>query len=146
MNANLRRFLVAGTAALAVVAVLAVTTQAAPPQPAYRVYGAMPYGGFGGFPRTQFIPNSQMFVNPAFRVGPNFTPINQAAYNISTMGRAYYNVPPWLYGYNPYPSPIITTPYYPPYPYYPVYNPYLLYGGGNNFGLSTFSPYASLYP
>ncbi len=50
----------------------------------------MPYGGYRGFPRAQYVPNSQMYANPAYRIGPNFTPINQAACNTSTMGRAGY--------------------------------------------------------
>src|SRR5579885_733552 len=99
------------------------------------------------------VPNSQLFVNPAFRIGPNFTPINQAAFNVALMGQAYQNVPPWLFGYNPYPSPIYTpyTPYYTCYGYcgYGGYNYLYGYGGyGGYGGASSYysSPYYGYYP
>lgn len=78
------------------------------------------------------LPNSQSIVNPYFRVSPNLS-LNQAAHNVRMMGRAYGQVPPWLYGYNPYPSPIV-TPYYQPTPY-----PYLdpLYAGGGGMATLT---------
>jgi hypothetical protein len=87
--------------------------------------------------QLRVMPNSQSIVNPYFRIAPNL-PLNQAAYNISVMGRAYQNVPPWLYGYNPYPSPIYSP--YPPYPY-PYTPPY-----GGFYGGSSLSATLSTYP
>jgi hypothetical protein len=77
-------------------------------------------------------------VNPYYRVRPGLT-VSQAAFNISTLGQAYANVPPYALGYNPYPRPIISP--YVPYPYpgplytnsyspYSSYNPYLSPSGG----------------
>src|SRR5262245_40868065 len=40
---------------------------------------------------------------------PGGTTIRQAAYNIGMLGNAASQVPPWLYGYNPYPSPIVNS-------------------------------------
>ena len=81
-------------------------------------------------------------VNPRWYVAPGLT-LNQYAYNMSVLGRAYSNVPPYMLGYNPYPSvinygPVYRTPtYYTPYYYpysiytpYSLYNPYALYGTG----------------
>lgn len=96
----------------------------------------------------------QPFINPNFQVAPGLT-ISQQAFNIRTLGRAYQTVPPWVYGYNPYPpiytnygpiyrspvyySPPMYTPYSAPIytPYYsapiaPVYNPY---------GYNLYNPY-----
>src|SRR5262245_35350310 len=67
--------------------------------------------------QLRVLPNSQSIVNPAYRVAPGL-PLTQAAYNIRVMGRAYGSVPPWLYGYNPYPNPVIVAPPYP-VPVYP---------------------------
>lgn len=96
--------------------------------------------------QIRVMPNSQSLVNPYYRVAPGL-PLNQAAYNIRTLGRAYSNVPPWLYGYNPYP-PVIVTPYATPvYSYYPNYTyptmPVLPY---NYYGVNPYSRYAPIYP
>jgi hypothetical protein len=48
------------------------------------------------------------------------------AYQTRVIGQTYASLPPWLYGYNPYPPPVYNygtvvpmTPYYPtPYPAY----------------------------
>jgi hypothetical protein len=62
--------------------------------------------------------------NPNYYL-PNGLSINQYAYNLSTIGRAYSHVPPYLFGYNPYPPTIVNT--YPAYPYSPLYQtPYLV--------------------
>jgi hypothetical protein len=83
-------------------------------------------------------------VNPNPLIAPGVT-LNQWAYNTAVMGRAYSYVPPYLLGYNPYPSvvsygPLVTYPtYYPSmsYSYVPgVYNPYA-YG----YGLGGVNPY-----
>jgi len=47
-------------------------------------------------------------VNPNQQIAPNMT-ARQAAYNIAVLGRAAQQVPPYLYGYNPYPAPVITS-------------------------------------
>src|SRR5262245_47751953 len=73
------------------------------------------------YAQVRVLTNSQSIVNPYYRIAPGL-PLNQAAYNISVMGRAYSRVPPWVFGYNPYPAPIITTPVVTPvYPYYGMY-------------------------
>jgi len=72
-------------------------------------------------------------VNPNYYIAPGMT-LNQYAYNVSTLGRAYSYVPPYALGYNPYPAvvnygPVYSTPYgsgYNPY----AYNPYALAGSG----------------
>src|SRR5262249_7876386 len=46
--------------------------------------------------------------NPRFQYVPGY-PINQMAYQTALFGRAIRQVPPWVYGYNPYPSPIINN-------------------------------------
>jgi len=84
--------------------------------------------------QVRVLPNSQSLINPYYRVAPGLS-LNQAAYNISVLNRAYATAPPWFY-YNPYPPPIIYTPYVaPPYPY-----PY--YGGLNPYSYYTY-PYAT---
>src|SRR5262245_60838319 len=62
-------------------------------------------------------------VNPNYYVAPGLT-LNQYAYNVRTMGRAYSSVPPYLLGYNPYPAVVNYGPVYPA-PYSTGYNPYL---------------------
>jgi len=55
---------------------------------------------------------------PIFRVMPNVG-VQQAASNIALLGRAYANVPPYAFGYNPYPNFVpsvpAAVPYYSPY-------------------------------
>jgi hypothetical protein len=73
-------------------------------------------------------------VNPYYRVRPGLT-VSQAAYNISSLGNALSNVPPYALGYNPYPRPIISpygplNPYVNPYSPYSPYTPYLGAAGG----------------
>jgi len=101
MLKSLRYFVIVGVLALAVLALTSNTSQA----------------------QVRVLTNSQSLVNPYYRVAPGLS-LNQAAFNIRVMGRAYSNVPPWLYGYNPYPNPIVVAPPYVP-PVYPYYNPYL---------------------
>jgi len=53
---------------------------------------------------------------------PDGTNINQYAYNINVLGKAYSQIPPYILGYNPYPAPIY-SPYPPvtyPLPTYPT--------------------------
>jgi len=47
-------------------------------------------------------------VNPNQYVAPNVT-ARQLAFNVATLGQAYQQVPPYLLGYNPYPSPVISS-------------------------------------
>ncbi len=124
MLKNLRRFAVVAVAAVLVAGVVATSSYA---QPRFNRGGVVVFT------------NSQAFVNPYYRVAPGLS-LNQYAYNLRTIGRAYYNVPPWMYGYNPYPPPIIYTPYYPyPYPYSP-YSPYGMYGPYSPYGVSPAYP------
>jgi hypothetical protein len=81
-------------------------------------------------------------LNPTQRIAPGVTS-QQALYAYGQAARAVSMVPPWVYGYNPYPSPIIaggpglggySSPYYPGYS-----NPYggyggFGYGGGPGYG------------
>jgi hypothetical protein len=81
-------------------------------------------------------------VNPNYYL-PNGMTLNQYAYTMNVLGRAYSAYPPYFYGYNPYPQIINygpTSPVYQPYvpytytPYY-TYNPYLLgYGATTPYG------------
>jgi len=91
-------------------------------------------------------------VNPRYPINPSFLGpfpqtgnvlaqmrLNQAAYNVALLGRASANIPPYLLGYNPYPSPVIGG--------YGGggFNPYLSGGGygasmyGSPYGLGTAS-------
>jgi hypothetical protein len=66
----------------------------------------------------------KMPINRNWLVAPGVT-LRQAAYNTRVIGRALSTIPPWVYGYNPYPS---MVNYGPTYPYY-GYNPYAIYSG-----------------
>ncbi len=72
-------------------------------------------------------------VNPNYQVAPGL-PVNQAAYNIATLGRAYRNVPPYALGYNPSGQ---AASYAPPSGYL----------GGSPYGanLTSMAPYGSGY-
>ncbi len=83
---------------------------------------------------------------PGWQIQRGLT-VRQAAYNTAVLGQALYSVPPYAFGYNPYPrivtyrllppvvyaAPIYTNPYAPlyvnPYATAPAfyYNPYLGY-------------------
>jgi hypothetical protein len=109
---------------LAVAAVAAVVVAGALSAP---VQAGTPVGTRGA--RVVVLPSSQSIINPYYRVGPQMIPLNQYTYNIRQLGRAYSQVPPWLYGYNPYRSPIYLTPSYMSVPYfYPYYSPFTSYG------------------
>lgn len=87
--------------------------------------------GPGRGPRPIVVPPlSSYTVNPNWYVAPGVT-LSQYAYNMQVLGQAYSQVPPWLYGYNPYPNPIVnygptypTTPYTYPSPLTNVYSSY----------------------
>jgi hypothetical protein len=112
-------------------------------------------------------------VNPNQQIAPNLT-YRQAAYNMAVLGRGASQIPPYLYGYNPYPSPIIASgpaisapiaPVVSASPYAlstaPVGNPYLtgsaalssspyslstVGGGGTGYGYTPYySPYGGGY-
>jgi hypothetical protein len=114
MFASLRRCAVVAAAAVLVAGVLSTTSYAFPPR-YYR--GAV------------VLPNSTGLVNPNYQIYPGLS-INQYAYNVATLGRAYSNVPPWAFGYNPYAGVVNYGPVYrnytpPAYYYSPYYyNPY----------------------
>jgi hypothetical protein len=120
MLTSLRRFVVLAGAAVLTAGVLATASQA-----------AYPNGG------ARVLWNSTQLVNPNYQVYPGLS-INQYAYNIRTLGRAYSYVPPYALGYNPYPAYVNYGPVYRysmPYAYpYAGYNPYAGY-----------SPYAGYY-
>jgi hypothetical protein len=123
MFTSLRRFALLGAAALFVVGVLTTTSYASPPR---------------SFRGAVVLPNSTALVNPNYQIYPGLS-INQYAYNVATLGRAYSTVPPWAFGYNPYPSVANYGPvyrYYTPPAYY--YNPYL-------YGSAYVNPYTGTY-
>src|SRR5260370_25898499 len=101
-------------------------------------------GAFAGVSRAQgpfvnrngylYAPNSTSFVKPNYRITPDLT-LNQYAYNLRVLGRAYRQIPPYALGYNPYPSPIYI---YPAVPYYA--SPYPLYTP-SIYGSTYTSPY-----
>ena len=87
-------------------------------------------------------PNAPFYnpLMPTYRAGPG-TSMQQAMFNQFAPLRAASRLPPWIYGYNPYPSPI----YYSPTPYVPMYNPYNTYVPyANPYVSGYFNPYA--YP
>src|SRR5262249_19244466 len=78
---------------------------------------------------------SQNLVNPNYLVAPGLT-IRQYAYNTRVLGRAYANVPPYVFGYNPY----VSTYVYPYNPYLYTYNPYL-YPAYSPYAVNVYGPY-----
>jgi hypothetical protein len=63
-------------------------------------------------------------LSPTFRVAPGLSS-QQALFNNYQALRAAASLPPWLYGYNPYPNPIISTGPVVPYPVPVVSNPFV---------------------
>jgi hypothetical protein len=53
------------------------------------------------------IPNTFSYFNPNPYVNP-FQTLRQTAFNTAVLGNAASQVPPWLYGYNPFPAPMIS--------------------------------------
>jgi hypothetical protein len=94
-------------------------------------------------PLRQPVQGSFAYVNTNPFVGPGGLRLNQYAYNTAVLGRVtgdyYRQIPPYAMGYNPYPSPIISTgPVVPTSNYVPTgYNPYL---GGS---ILATNPYAA---
>src|SRR5262245_52276308 len=124
MMRSMWRGAVLAVAAVVVVGVMAASAQAAPP---YNYNRAAYNRGPVVMPNFSSLPNPNWYVAPGLR-------INQAAYNIRVLGSAYASVPPYVYGYNPYPQVANFGPVYPYYNYnfvrpYPVY-PYHLYEPG----------------
>jgi hypothetical protein len=93
--------------------------------------------------------------NPNYYL-PNGMTVSQYAYNVATIGRAYSQVPPYLFGYNPYPSPVVNyggryTPYYSPYapafvPLSPAAYPVLPGVGFPNFYTNPFFSFLNPVP
>jgi hypothetical protein len=72
-------------------------------------------------------------IAPTFRVAPGVTS-QQALFNTFQPLAAASRLPPWMFGYNPYPSPIIGSPFLP-------------YGGVPAYGPGMYSnPYGSYPP
>src|SRR5438105_42151 len=92
--------------------------------------GFYPRSYFQQFPSYYIPPSPALPVNPNYWVAPGLT-LNQYAYNMSVLGQALGNVPPYAFGYNPYPvvanyGPVINvTPLYNP-----LLNPYGAFVGG----------------
>jgi hypothetical protein len=82
-------------------------------------------------------------INPNPTIAPGVS-LQQYAYNVNVIGKAYRNVPPYLLGYNPYPLAVNYGPAFNPLVFRPsVYNPYTpsLYGSVVPSGV----PYAGGY-
>jgi hypothetical protein len=89
-------------------------------------------------------------INPLYRVAPGVTS-QQALFNTFQPLWAASRLPPWMFGYNPYPPPIYYAPpapyvpYVPPIYYNPYPNPYLGYSNPYAYSLAaygaTFNPY-----
>jgi hypothetical protein len=66
------------------------------------------------------------------------------AYNTQVIGNAYASVPPWVYGYNPYPPVVNYGPVVPMTGYYST--PYPTYVSPYSYGgYSAVNPYAGAY-
>jgi hypothetical protein len=70
-------------------------------------------------------------VNPYFRVRPGLT-LNQAYYNVVSMGQAYAQIPPYALGYNPY-IPVYASPMAAPNTPAYTYPPGNFMGYGNPY-------------
>jgi hypothetical protein len=63
-------------------------------------------------------------INPNPTIAPGVS-LQQSAFNVQVLGRAYRNIPPYLLGYNPYPQFVNYGPAYGSSYFQPaVYNPY----------------------
>jgi hypothetical protein len=121
-----RRFCTAALASLALLAAGAAQVQAQP-RLAYPI----------GVPAY-----APPIINTNPYVAPGLT-LQQYAYNVATMSRAYSTIPPYMLGYNPYPSAVTgQMPLYNPVSPYP-YNPVLQTGGYNPYATN---PYLSTNP
>src|SRR5262245_53483612 len=86
--------------------------------------------GLGGPVIPSFNPYA---INPnPFIPGTNQT-YRQFAYNTAVLGAAAASIPPWLYGYNPYPQAVNFGPSFP------TITPAMAAGPG--YGSSGFNPY-----
>jgi hypothetical protein len=91
------------------------------------------------------------------------TQLQQSAFrqynrDLRVIGRTYSRLPPWLFGYNPYPqvinygpvyrAPVYPVPYYPYYPPYPVggYAPGYAAGYEGGYVSPYLTPYAARVP
>ena len=78
-------------------------------------------------------------VNPNYYIAPGLS-LNQYAYNLAVLGRAYSYWPPYLLGYNPYPQVVNYGPVYPTRLYtYPSYIP-SYYSPYNYYSPYTYNP------
>jgi hypothetical protein len=89
------------------------------------VYRTLPVYAPGVNPNAPFYNQ----VNPFQLVAPGVTQ-QQYLYNLNQQARVISRYPPWVFGYNPYPNPVIVNaqPYVNQLPLaspYQVYNPYL---------------------
>lgn len=111
----------------------------ATPPVAYRSYAYNPYF-YSPYP----------LINPNYFVAPGLT-INQYAYNVAVLGQALSYVPPWAFGYNPYPQVVNYGPVFAPrYVYNPYISPYwnpVIYNPYANFAFAPYyyNPYAFAY-
>jgi plastocyanin len=78
-------------------------------------------------------------VNPNFRISPTLT-LPQAAFNTAMIGRALSQVPPYAFGYSPYPQVANFGPVFP------GMNPYGMGSFGYGGAMMTTGMYGSYYP
>src|SRR5262249_44718842 len=102
MSVSFRRMAGLALAGLAVLAVMAASAQA-------QRTGPRPPLGFQTPPPFIAPPVSRGQLRPFGTYYPSIWAVDQTARNISVLGAAYSTVPPYALGYNPYPSPIITS-------------------------------------
>lgn len=134
------------------VPVLTSTASAAPPQlrnglPSRPAPAAMAYGSYYYNPYGYTAP---AVINPNYYIAPGLT-INQYAYNMAVLGQGLSYMPPWAFGYNPYPAPVINyRPLFPTYVYNPYISPYwnpVRYNPYANFayGAYYYNPYVAWF-
>jgi len=145
MSVTLRRFAVLALTGLALLGrpFFATEAQAQIPRPARPPAPVRPnpfvpsVGAHSAFNLNVASVNPNWYVN-----GQN---LRQLAANTAVIGNAYASIPPWVYGYNPYPSPVINNGAIIPYSPYGVST---VPGAGNPY-LGTASlatdPYAANY-
>src|SRR5207248_9731639 len=107
-----------------------------PPRPAApAVTNFYPRTYYQQFPPYGVLQSPALPVNPNYYVAPGLT-LNQYAYNLSVLGQALSNFPPYALGYNPYPVVANYGPVYnvTPFASNPFLNPYAGALGGAYVG------------
>jgi hypothetical protein len=85
------------------------------------VAGLLTLGAGASAAHAQFLPPRAPLpaINPAFNVAPGLQQYSNV-YNAAVLGQTIRQIPPWAFGYNPYPSPVVSAaPVVPSIPYIP---------------------------